>query len=629
VDSITLIGTENQGPSLTALGSNNLWYQSNRWVRNDNGDGGWPIALSSSDPSGVCDMWAYMDQNKIQGPAAAPNTASWHQCPDQTWTQGATVNTRDFVPTAGPLSFELDAVNAAGVDSRVAETLSVDNDPVGVSLTTPSDPDPTQWVGHPVTVDAAASAGPSGVGGIVCSKDRSPSHGYTAAGVTVDGDGIHTVTCTGWNRATGPNGAPGTGTGSMSVRIDESPPLVSFAPQNPGDPTGLVVDASDSESGVASGQIETRPAAGGPWSPLPTQFDGSHLLAHIDDAGLSGAYDIQAVACDNVGNCASTGQQLALPLRLASMSVVSFRPIVNPAQPRLVAERVRVGWHWAKVRRHGHVVRVKRGGRFRTIKVWKVVLHCTHTRVRVARHRWRIRRSCVVPKLHLKQTARVRFGRAVKINGLLMTSQGIPLGGVPVQVLAAPNDGLGAFAPAVATATGVDGKWTATLPAGPSRLIHAVYGGAATILPATGTATETVAAKVQLTSVTPTRLPWGKSVRISGRVLGGYIPPDSKLLRLDIGVVGLSKIQGIPDIAPDGRFSVTYTFDQGRGVVPFWFRVSTLREADFPYAPGRSRRVKVIVGVPTPSSAPRHHRRAHHRHRARPRRHPARHRRRT
>ncbi len=286
---------------------------------------------------------------------------------------------------------------------------------------------------------------------------------------------------------------------------------------------------------------------------------------------------------------------------------MSFKKIVNPAQPRRVRERVRVGWHWAKVRRHGHLVRVKRGGHFKTIKVWKVVMHCRSKRVRIAPHRWRIRRTCAIPKLHLKRTARVRFGHKVTIHGLLMTAQGIPLGGVPVEVLAAPDNGLGAFTPAATATTRVDGKWKAILPRGPSRLIRAVYGGTATILPASGQANVVVPAKVKLTSVTPNRLPWGKSVRISGRVLGGYIPVGSKLLRLDIGVVGLSKIQGIPDIAPDGRFHVTYTFNAGSGVVPFWFSVSTLAEADYPYAPAQSRRVTVIVGVPTP---PRRARRA-------------------
>ena len=81
-------------------------------------------------------------------------------------------------------------------------------------------------------------------------------------------------------------------------------------------------------------------------------------------------------------------------------------------------------------------------------------------------------------------------------------------------------------------------------------------------------------------------------MRISG-------PAHSKLLRLDIGVDGLSAIQGIPNIAPDGRFSVSYRFDPGSGVVPFWFMLSTLAETDYPFAPGHSRRVSVTVGVPT------------------------------
>ena len=260
-------------------------------------------------------------------------------------------------------------------------------------------------------------------------------------------------------------------------------------------------------------------------------------------------------------------------------------------------------------------MRVKRGGHFKTIKVVKIVKQCTAKRVRIARHRWRIRRSCKIPPLHLKKMERVRFGRKVTIHGLLTTEQRIPIASVPVQIMAAPDNGLGAFAPMASATTAADGSWTAILPPGPSRLIEANYGGASTILPASGLAKVIVPAKVKLTSVTPTRLPWGKSIRISGRVLGGYVPASSKLLRLDIGVVGLSKIQGIPDIAPDGRFSVTYTFDPGRGVVRFWFVVSTLAEADFPFAPAHSRRVTVTVGVPTPAAAAvRHHRRAHRLH---------------
>jgi hypothetical protein len=52
--------------------------------------------------------------------------------------------------------------------------------------------------------------------------------------------------------------------------------------------------------------------------------------------------------------------------------------------------------------------------------------------------------------------------------------------------------------------------------------------------------------------------------------------PAASCYALDIGVVGLSKIQGIPDIAHDARYSTTCTFYPGYGVVRFWFMVSTL-----------------------------------------------------
>ena len=166
-------------------------------------------------------------------------------------------------------------------------------------------PNPSVWVNHAVTVDATPSAGPSGVGGMNCSIDDAPAKSYPAGGLTVNGDGVHTVSCTAWNQAVDPQGQPNTGTNSTTIHIDEAPPSLSFQPQNPPNPTALVVDTSDSESGVAGGSIEMAPAGTSDWTSLPTSFDGSHLLAHFDDAGLSGAYAFRATSCDNVGNCAT------------------------------------------------------------------------------------------------------------------------------------------------------------------------------------------------------------------------------------------------------------------------------------------------------------------------------------
>jgi hypothetical protein len=156
----------------------------------------------------------------------------------------------------------------------------------------------------------------------------------------------------------------------------------------------------------------------------------------------------------------------------------------------------------------------------------------------------------------------------------------------------------------VATTT-ADGVWSATLPAGPSRLVEALYDGGNTIEPASsGQVRLTVPALVKLT-ITPRRTHWWRSprrpgtIKISGRVLGGYIPgADQQLLRLRIGVIGTPGVQstiGIPDIAPDGRFHTTWTPAPGNGTVHFWFSVSTLHEADYPFAPASSAKVAVIV----------------------------------
>jgi hypothetical protein len=217
--------------------------------------------------------------------------------------------------------------------------------------------------------------------------------------------------------------------------------------------------------------------------------------------------------------------------------------------------------------------------------------------------------------------ASVPFGRPVSLHGLLMSDAGLPIAGQPVSILTAPDNGSNAFTQAAAVTTGPDGSWTATLAPGPSRIIEASYAGSPTILPATGSATVITPAKIVLTRVTPDRTPWGHTVTITGRVLGGYIPASSKLLRLDLGIVGipgLSKIQGIPNVAPDGTFTTTYKFGQYQGVVRFWLQVSSLAEADFPWAPAHSRRVIVTVGVPAPSPlAVRSHHHHKHKHRAR------------
>ena len=114
----------------------------------------------------------------------------------------------------------LDCLNAP-----TSETLNVDNDPVSVSLRTPDDPNPTVWVNHAVTVDATPSTGPSGLGGMNCSVDGGAARSYPVGGLTVNGDGARTVSCTAWNNAVDPQGNHNSGSSSVTVHIDEAPPV--------------------------------------------------------------------------------------------------------------------------------------------------------------------------------------------------------------------------------------------------------------------------------------------------------------------------------------------------------------------------------------------------------------------
>ena len=620
VQGIQLTAEESTGPSIVANGGNNLWYQAGHYVRG----GGFPLDLVASDPSGVCSTEAVVD-GQLAGDYAVDTSvdnASFTQCWPSYQATG-TLNTASFAN--GPMTLTLSAVNAAGVPSSPTETIAVDNAPVTLALSTPSDADPNVWVDHPVTVDASVGVGPSGVGGISCDVDGK-SEGYPGGGIPLNGTANHAVSCGAWNNAYDVNGAVASSpTETISVKIDETPPSVAFEPQAPSNPTALVVDTSDGQSGVASGQIEMRPASGGTWTPLATQFDGRHLLASFDDADLPvGDYAFQATSCDRAGNCASASRVLALPVRTPSVSDASFQVIKDPLRATVAWERVRVGWHWVKSRRHGRMVRVRRGGHWKTVRVVRWRERCTRKRVKVGPHHAREKKVCAKPRVVLKTRERVAFGNAVTVHGLLRTAQGVPVPAAPVQVLAAPTNGLDQFTEAAIATSAGDGTWAVKLPAGPSRIIEAVYGGSATILPSSGQATVSVPASVRVLRVWPKRVAWGHKVHIEVQLSGGWLPVDGALVRLRLGFGNAKTTYGIQEhVSGDGRFEVTNTFGSAPAWVVrrYWLQECTLPEGDYPYAPACGRRVYIIVGGspspprPSRSRAEPKHRRGHRRHR--------------
>ena len=547
ISGIELSGTETSAPIVTGMGS---LLNEGQYVWNPPGDSWW-VSVIASDVSGACNMWAYLNDDLVQAPPEPRDSTVWQQCPDPgSW--GFLVDTHTYAPGSGDLTVQLNATNAAGVAGSTSSTVHIDNVPVGVSLSAPSDPNPSIWVNHAVSVDAMPTAGPSGVKGMNCSVDDAAPRPYAANGLAVNGDGVHTVSCTASNNAVDPQGMPNTGTSTMTIRIDEAPPSLGFEPPNPGDPTALTVDTSDGESGVAGGSIKMAPTGTSNWTSLPTTFDGSHLVSQFDDANRSGPYTFEATACDNVGNCDTASELLTLPLRAASDSAVSLTKIVK----------------------------------------------CTTRRVR-SRLRRSAERNCRIPRERTTQTLDVPHGQPVTVHGLYTTGTGVPLGGQPVQILAAPDNGLSPFSQVAVVTTAADGGWKATLPPGPSRLIRAVTDGSATILPSSGQVTTIVPARIRLVKVWPRRVAWGGTVRLVGQLLGGYLPPDGALVRLRIGFGSTYNTYGVQEhVTGDGRFSTVASFGPGDPAVhrTYWFQIASLPMGNYPYAPAASHRVTVTVG---------------------------------
>lgn len=589
---------DGDGPTITLEGSGSLWAQNapGEWVWNPAGDP-WPLPFAASDPSGVCELYITVAGNAYVAPGSIPVPAP--QCPETLMTWTADVDTRAAMSGAGSLPIALVAADPAGLASSDSETVKVDNVPIVVSLQAVNDPNPSLWVDHAVTIDVTPRAGPSGVGRTDCSVDDLPLQPYPAQGVTVDGDGVHTVSCTAWNNAVGPQGQHASGTNSLSVYIDEVPPSIRFEPRTASDPTELVVDTADDESGVAGGSIQMAPAATDDWENLPTRFDDGQLAAQVEDDDRKGPYILRASSCDNAGNCGSTTEAITLPLRIPPDSLVSLTRIAQPIRHRVVYKRVLVDWHWATVRLDGRPVRVKSGGHLETIRVVETIQWCPIESVRTEPGHRQGERSCTTPQPHLTKTLTVRYGRGVTIHGLFTTGQGVPLPGQTVDIYASVDNHAGGFHELSAVTTAADGSWTATLPPGPSRVIRAVTYGTATILPSTAQVTAIVPADIRLLRVWPRRISWGGTVHLTGQLFGSYLPPGGALVRLRIGYGSTYETYGVQEhVTGDGRFSTIATFGSGDASTfrAYWFQIASLPMGDYPYAPGASERVAVTVG---------------------------------
>ncbi len=324
----------------------------------------------------------------------------------------------------------------------------------------------------------------------------------------------------------------------------------------------------------------------GPARRIPVAGIGEHVVSCV----------AQNNAIDANGTTAQSPYETwTMSIREPSVSTISFDRVVGSLRCVRARKLVRVPAQWAIVHVHGNPVRVRVPAQTRTIRV----VHCrprvVTRRVREA-GRWRTERVVVLPRTVRVTTKQVAFGRSTVVKGWIGTFQGDALGHQPVEIYTAPDDGTDAYTLAAKATTSGNGSWSATLPAGPSRLVEAVYPGSGTVEPSSSQAARLVVPAPVSVRVQPSTAHWGGTISISGRVQGGHIPAAGELVLLWIGWNGGSAEIGhlYTDVA--GRFQSRYTFLRGNGTETYRIWAATARESDYPFASASSRSVSVTVG---------------------------------
>ena len=515
--------------------------------------GGWKrgtrsVSLDASDNSGISRTRALID-GQLAGDAAKPcdNTRTV-PCP-----QGGELFSLNTVAasTDGAHSVTVQAFDAAGNMSQETRQVHIDNTP-------PAPPQQVQLDGgdgwrstnsFKLQWSNPSEPGTAPVAGAeweICRTSGKPScqRGQAAGGdltsadkVKVPDAGDYTLKL--WLRDAAGNADARTAAEPVHLRFDDEAPRPRFTSQDPDSPTRLVVNVEDDISGLGGGTIEMKRDADDAWQPLETRVDGNRLIANIDDEHLRrGVYDLRARATDRAGNEKSTtagpeggDMKVSVPVR--------------------VAVRMRAG----------AVRRVGRRGKRRTT---------------------------------LRKKVRVGHSRRTRLRGRLTAPDGSALANTDITVLERRRVAGAQWVPVTTLHTSTRGGFSYLAPKGVSRVIRFRYPGTARIRPVNRDVALRVAAGSTV-HLNRHRFITGETATFTGRLRGGNIPPEGKLVELQVKIRRRFRTFATTRADNAGRWRYDYKFDGTRGVQRYVFRVRVPREATYPYETGLSRRTRVVV----------------------------------
>ena len=342
-----------------------------------------------------------------------------------------------------------------------------------------------------------------------------------------------------WRRDAAGNQAVDNASVPVTLRYDPEPPELAFESSQAADPTQVGVRVTERVSGIAEGVIEIGPAGTGLWHTLPTQMEGSRLVARVDDAALpAGVYVLRARARDLAGNEASTDRKddgqpmvMTLPLRAATTLHAGF-------------ER--------EVRRRGK------------------------------------RR----PAIALRPEASIGFGDRVRFSGRLITGDGRAVPGAAVHVLSQTGTEPEQLVEVITT--DADGRFRSAATGTNSRVLRLAYGGSSLTLPSQSFLDMRVPAATSV-RVSRRRLRNGQSVTFSGRVRGLPVPAAGKLVEVQVRFADRWQTFRTTRSDATGAWSTRYRFQRTRGLQHYHFRIRLPKEGGYPFETSVSRRLVVRV----------------------------------
>lgn len=329
---------------------------------------------------------------------------------------------------------------------------------------------------------------------------------------------------------------------SAVLRFDDVAPAAAFrAIDDPAHPEALVASAADGQSGVASGEIAYRRVGREEWTDLVTEVAPApgpavELTARFpSDEVPEGEYELRATVADGAGNVTQT------TLRADGTAMRLRVPL--KARTRITA------WVRGAARPRGEVT--------------------------------------------------TAFGARTTLSGRLTRADGSGIAAARLALVVRPSEGSLRKRVAQRLATGPKGGFSLRLAAGPSRRLVLHFAGNDALA---GAGSRPLAVRVRsgiTLQATPPELETGEDVSLGGRVAtrGTKVPRRGKLVAIQYLESQSDRWRPVLVTRTDraGRFHARYRFRYVTGTARIKLRAMALPEESWPYAPGHSEAVTVLV----------------------------------